>query len=197
MDEYENDSDSDSDGSDQSQWSDPEEYFLTREAFGYSSPPQSANPMNITFPALLVWENTHPQQVWLALDSDSPFAIYYLQDVAYTAGESRQYPTWIFWLEGQLRKMHRAARNRGNSNRWLELNAAAYSEPPVSQATEDALALYGPMPALEDVPRVSDDEKFRSRRRYEELWTAEDELIHRSMGIYVPGKYAKNRRHFG
>ncbi|KAJ7665082.1 hypothetical protein DFH06DRAFT_1323471 [Mycena polygramma] len=194
--------DSDSDDSDQSQWSDPEEYFRSREAFGYSPPPRSGeNPVHLTFPALLVWEYDE-RQVWLALDPDTPYAIYYLQDVQYIHGESRQYPSWISWLEAQLRKIHREARNRDNSvyppDAFSTGDIYGDSEPPSQGIDKEA----DPAPAsgeqvwldsysdLPPEPRVSDEERFRSWRRFEELWTSEDEANHRSMGIHVAGRYA-------
>ncbi|KAJ7669398.1 hypothetical protein DFH06DRAFT_182904 [Mycena polygramma] len=89
--------------------SDPEEYYRTREKFSYSPPPWPGHLVDITFPALLVWERSS-RQTWLALDSTTPFGVYVgLLNTNYLPGESYQHTSWISWLEAQLRKIHREA----------------------------------------------------------------------------------------
>ncbi|KAJ6572137.1 hypothetical protein B0H19DRAFT_1373024 [Mycena capillaripes] len=63
-----------SDDSRQSQLSDPEGYYRSREIFNYSRP-LGPGPIEITFPALLVWERDDARQSWLALDHRSPFSV--------------------------------------------------------------------------------------------------------------------------
>ncbi|KAJ7137638.1 hypothetical protein C8R46DRAFT_611477 [Mycena filopes] len=90
--------------------SDPEEYYQTHAPFIYSRP-RGDHPVEITFPALIVWERDDARQTFLALAPNSPFAVYLLRSGHYESGESRQYTSWISWLEAQLRKIHRQAKH--------------------------------------------------------------------------------------
>ncbi|KAJ7154656.1 hypothetical protein C8R46DRAFT_1297191 [Mycena filopes] len=92
--------------------SDPEEYYRTHEKFNYTPPPWEGFPVEVTFPALLVWEeNPETIQTFIALaPTATPFSVFVLKDAYYSAGDSVQYTSWISWLEAQLRMIHRAAR---------------------------------------------------------------------------------------
>ncbi|KAJ7865677.1 hypothetical protein B0H13DRAFT_2561845 [Mycena leptocephala] len=148
---------SDSDGSEESQSSlDVEEYYRSREKFNYSPPGDSeSGPIEIVFPALIIWERDDARQTWLVLDPNTPFSVFLFHYGSYSSGYSRQYTTWISWLEAQLRRIHREARHGEGP--------AAYP------------------PSYDENGRiVSMDESFRSSPRYEQLWTSEDETHYRA-----------------
>ncbi|KAJ6600024.1 hypothetical protein DFH09DRAFT_1021400 [Mycena vulgaris] len=151
-----NHSDKGSETSEHSEWSDVEEYYRSREEFNYSPPPGSDS-VELVFPALLIWERDDGRQTWLALDPVSPFSVYLYHYADYHPGESRQYISWISWLEAQLRRIHRESRP----------GCGPVSYPPVQIDGEN----------------LTEEQAFRLKERYEELWTVEDE---NSRKIYVP-----------
>ncbi|KAJ7034520.1 hypothetical protein C8F04DRAFT_1183066 [Mycena alexandri] len=133
---------------------DSEEYYRTREKFTYSPPP-SDDPVNITSPALLVWERDDIHQTFLALVPETPFSVYIIPDVMYLSGDSRQYTTWISWLEAQFRRIHRQA---------------SYGQGPVV-----------PPPFYDENGEiVPENLYFQAQPRFAGIWTAEDEARFRA-----------------
>ncbi|KAJ7146310.1 hypothetical protein C8R44DRAFT_898028, partial [Mycena epipterygia] len=108
----------DSDGSEHSSDTEQEaqvvdlDYYRSQEEFNYSPPPIPVD-VEVDLPALLVWERTDGRQTWLALEPRSPFSVYIIRHASYAPGEIHQYISWIFWLESQLRKIHRQSDGRG------------------------------------------------------------------------------------
>ncbi|KAJ7619587.1 hypothetical protein FB45DRAFT_1062958 [Roridomyces roridus] len=87
-------------------------YYLMPEMFDYEPPAVLSRAQDtMRFPAILVWEKDNLGQTWLVLSPESPFAVYSFPDNfgEYQEYMCHQYPTWIAWLESQLRRMHRAA----------------------------------------------------------------------------------------
>ncbi|KAJ7154618.1 hypothetical protein C8R46DRAFT_440921 [Mycena filopes] len=143
-----------------------EGYFHTHEEFRYSPPPWNGHPVDITFPALLVWERDDCQS-FLALAPDTPFAVYLFNYGMYETGQSRQHTSWISWLEAQLRRIHRqAAKNAVNKAVRKVTGEAAGDE---QDSTSD------PPYVDEDGQVILEDVDFESESSYFDVWTAEDE----------------------
>ncbi|KAJ7619595.1 hypothetical protein FB45DRAFT_1033443 [Roridomyces roridus] len=90
----------------------PKGYYLIQEVFGYLLPPGlSRAQRKKRFPTILIWEKDSVGQTWLVLSPESPFAVFHFPNNRgeYQEYITYQYPTWITWLEAQLRWMHRAA----------------------------------------------------------------------------------------
>ncbi|KAJ7603167.1 hypothetical protein FB45DRAFT_963143 [Roridomyces roridus] len=127
-------------------------YYCRLDVFDYS-PPAGSGPMEWELPALLIWEIADGGRAFLALSPDSPFSVYWLlsdMGATYVGGDSRQYHTWISWLESNLQSMHRAADGK--------------SPPPHCFIKRDS-----------DGNIISYDTWYRSRPACIPLWTEEDE----------------------
>ncbi|KAJ7096035.1 hypothetical protein C8R44DRAFT_378210 [Mycena epipterygia] len=100
-------------------------------------------------PGLLIFETEARRQTWLTLKEGQKFSVYVLADSNYNLGESSQHPSWLSWLEAQLKKIRNTFEiekyrqeqgtrdvwyKSGNHDAWFEGRVAAVREE-VEQST--------------------------------------------------------------